>query len=138
MSIAAGRDLILKLGDGAESESFAPVAGLRTRSLSLNARTVDVTHADSPGGWRELLTGVGLKTCTVSGAGVFIDDAAASRIRQLFFDQQAASWQVVLPGAGRIEGAFLVAALDYSGRFDGEAAWSLSLASAGALVFIPS
>lgn len=138
MSIAAGRDLLLKLGDGAEPQVFAPVAGLRTRTLSLNARTVDVTHADSAGGWRELLAGVGLKTCTISGAGVFVDDAAAIRLRQLFFDQKAADWQLVMAGAGVMAGKFMVAALDYSGRFDGEASWSISLASAGEIAFTAS
>ena len=137
MTIAAGRDLLLNLGDGAEPQHFVPVAGLRTRTLSLNARTIDVTHAESAGGWRELLEGVGLKTCTISGAGVFVDDAAALRLRQLFFAQQGADWQIVLAGAGVLAGKFLVAALDYSGRFDGEASWSISLASAGEIGFAP-
>ena len=114
------------------------MAGLRTRTLSLNARTVDVTHADSAGGWRELLAGVGLKTCTISGAGVFVDDAAAIRLRQLFFDQKAADWQLVMAGAGVMAGKFMVAALDYSGRFDGEASWSISLASAGEIALTAS
>ncbi|HCR66052.1 MAG TPA: phage major tail protein, TP901-1 family, partial [Oceanicaulis sp.] len=36
---------------------------------------------------------------------------------------------------GVIEGPFLVMALEYSGRHDGEASYSLSLQSAGALSF---
>jgi TP901-1 family phage major tail protein len=56
-------------------------------------------------------------------------------VRQAFFDQAARDWQIVIPDFGVIEGAFLVAALDYSGRHDGEAAWSMTLASAGALSF---
>ena len=36
---------------------------------------------------------------------------------------------------GTLTGAFQVAALDYAGRHDGEASWSMSLASAGPLVF---
>ena len=138
MSVAAGRDMLVLMGSGAEPEVFEAVAGMRTRSISLNARSVDVTHAGSAGGWRELLAGVGLKTCSVAGAGVFVDDAAGMRLRQAFFDQSRHNWQLVLPGVGVIEGGFLVAALDYSGRFDGEASWSMSLASTGPLVFSPS
>jgi predicted secreted protein len=42
---------------------------------------------------------------------------------------------LVIPGFGTITGSFLVASLDYSGRHDGEAAWAMTLASAGALTF---
>lgn len=135
MGVQAGRDVLVKIGDGGEPQGFVSVAGLRMKTISLNARTVDVTHAESVEGWRELLGGVGVKTCTVSGAGVFVDAAADAQVRQAFFEQAARDWQLVIPDFGVIEGAFLVAALDYSGRHDGEAAWSMTLASAGALTF---
>ena len=135
MTVQSGKDVLVKIGDGAEPQSFTAAAGLRAKTISLNARTVDVTSADSAGGWRELLAGAGVKTCSVSGAGVFVDAAADAQVRQAFFDQAAREWQLVIPDFGVIEGAFLVAALDYSGRHDGEAAWSMTLASAGALTF---
>lgn len=135
MTIQAGKDILLKLSDGGDPPDFVSVAGLRMKTISLNARAVDVTHADSAGGWRELMAGAGLKTCTISGAGVFLDSAADARVRQAFFDQAAAGWQVIIPDFGRLSGDFLVAALDYSGRHDGEAAWSMTLSSAGALEF---
>lgn len=135
MSAQAGRDMLVRIGDGGDPPVFTAAAGLRMKTISLNARTVDVTHADSAAGWRELLAGAGVKTCTVSGAGVFVDAAADALVRQAFFDQAASIWQLVIPAFGTITGPFLVAALDYAGRHDGEATWSMSLASAGALVF---
>lgn len=57
MTAQAGRDMLIKLGNGASPESFTNVAGLRAKALSLNARTIDATHADSPGQWRELIAG---------------------------------------------------------------------------------
>jgi TP901-1 family phage major tail protein len=135
MSIQPGKAILLKIGDGAEPQNFVAAAGLRMKTISLNARSVDVTSADSAGGWRELLAGAGVKTCSVSGAGVFVDAAADEAVRQAFFDQSAGDWQLVIPDFGVIEGAFQVAALDYSGRHDGEAAWAMTLASAGALGF---
>tara|TARA_R110000868_G_scaffold322583_2_gene583529 strand:+ start:2274 stop:2690 length:417 start_codon:yes stop_codon:yes gene_type:complete len=135
MTIQSGKDILLKIGDGGDPQQFAAAAGLRMKTISLNARSVDVTTADSPEGWRELLAGAGVKTCAVSGAGVFVDAASDAAVRQAFFDQAARDWQIVIPDFGVIEGAFLVAALDYSGRHDGEAAWSMTLASAGALSF---
>ncbi|MHA6288270.1 phage major tail protein, TP901-1 family [Maricaulis sp. CAU 1757] len=136
MAIQAGRDMLVRLGDGLEPQGFVAAAGLRMKTISLNARSIDVTHADSPEGWRELLAGAGVKTCTVSGAGVFVDAEADARLRQSFFDQATPDCQLVIPDFGTLEGPFQVAALDYAGRHDGEATWSMTLASAGALGFL--
>lgn len=135
MTAQRGKDLLLKIGDGGNPESFTTVAGLRTRTLSLNAQAVDVTHSDSAGGWRELLAGAGVRQASVSGAGVFLDDAAAEMVRGAFFNGAIVNWRIVIPAFGDIEGPFLVANLDYSGDHAGEAAMALALDSAGALSF---
>jgi TP901-1 family phage major tail protein len=138
MTAQSGKDILLKIGDGGDPEGFTSVAGLRAKTISLNARTIDATHADSPGAWRELIAGAGMKTCAVSGSGIFVDAAADETVRQAFFNQTADTWRLIIPDFGTIEGAFLVAALEYSGRHDGEAAYAISLASAGALTFSAS
>ncbi|MEO0880305.1 MAG: phage major tail protein, TP901-1 family [Pseudomonadota bacterium] len=135
MTAQAGKDLLLKIGDNGSPENFTTVAGLRTRSLSLNAQTVDVTHAESVGGWRELLAGAGIRQASVAGAGVFLNDASAAEIRAAFFAGAARVWRIVIPGFGVIEGRFLIANLDYGGEFNGEASVSMALESAGALIF---
>ena len=134
MPAQRGLDLLLKLGDGGGPETFSTVAGLRATSLSFNAEIVDVTHAQSAGRWRELLDG-GVRSASVSGAGVFLDDATAQSIRALFFSGGLRNWQVIIPGLGTIEGPFHLANLDYAGDHDREATVSVSLASAGELVF---
>jgi TP901-1 family phage major tail protein len=138
MAAQAGKDVLLAISDGGNPESFTAVAGLRAKSISLNARTVDVTHADSPGRWRELIEGAGVRSAEVTGAGVFVDAPADELVRGVFFDQTLRNWNLVIPDFGTLEGPFLVTALEYSGRHDGEAAYSLSLASAGALSFTPA
>ena len=135
MAAQAGKDMLLKIGDGADPQGFTTVAGLRAKTISLNARTIDATNADSPGRWRELIAGAGVRSASVSGAGVFVDSAADETVRGVFFDQTRRDWQLIIPDFGTIEGAFLVTALEYSGRHDGEAAYSISLASAGQLAF---
>lgn len=135
MTAQAGKDLLLKISDGGSPEAFTTVAGLRTRSLSLNAQTVDVTHSESVGGWRELLAGAGVRQASVAGAGVFLNGDAADAIRDVFFSGAARRWRIVIPGFGVIEGPFLVANLDYGGEFNGEASVSMALESAGALTF---
>lgn len=135
MAAQKGRDILLKIGDGAGG--FITAAGLRARSITLNARTVDATDADSPGGWRELLAGAGVKSAAVSGSGIFRDAAADAATRAVFFAQEARDWQVVIPDFGVLEGPFLIASLEYSGRFDGEAQYAVTLASAGEIDFAP-
>ena len=133
MTAQKGKDLLLKLDDGAGG--YVSVAGLRTRQLAFNAETVDVTNADSAGRWRELLAGAGVRRASISGAGVFKDEASDARIRTIFFDGTVASFQVVIPAFGRIDGPFQVTSLDYRGDHAGEVTFDLALESAGALAF---
>lgn len=129
-----GKDLLIKIDmDG--SGTFETVAGLRASRITFNAETVDVTNLDSAGGWRELLGGAGVRSAAISGSGVFRDEATDERARQIFFDGNTPNFQVIIPDFGVIEGAFQITSLEYSGQHDGEAAFEMSLASAGALNF---
>jgi TP901-1 family phage major tail protein len=134
MTAQRGKDMLVKIGDGGVPENFTTVAGLRTKTLSLNAREVDATHAES-NGWRELLGAAGVRQASVSGAGVFLNDAAAEEIRAAFFAGAIRNFTLVIPGMGELIGPFLIANLDYSGEHDGEATVSLALASAGVITF---
>jgi len=130
-----GKDLLIKLdmtGDG----QFETIAGLRATRISFNAETVDVTTLDSAGGWRELLGGAGVRSASLSGSGVFKDDATDERARQIFFDGETPEFQVIIPDFGTVEGAFMVSSLEYAGSHNGEATYELSMASAGALTFL--
>lgn len=130
-----GRDVLLKISDGAGSPTFVTVAGIRAKTIALNARVVDGTSAESPDAWRELIAGAGVKSAAVRGSGVFKDAESDALIRAAFFAQAARAWQLIIPDFGTLEGAFIIEALDYSGDHDGEAAFSIALASAGALTF---
>lgn len=134
MAAQSGRDLLLKL-DQTGAGSFVTVAGLRTRSLSLNAAAIDVTDAESAGRWRELLAGGGIKRAAVTGSGIFKDQASDAEIRALFFAGTIRDWQLVLPDFGTIQGPFQIVALEFSGSHDGEVTFELALESAGQLGF---
>ena len=135
MSGQKGRDVLIKIADGGDPETFVTVAGIRAKTISLNARTVDGTSGESPQAWRELIAGAGVKSASVSSAGVFKDANSDALMQQAFFTQAAASFQLVIPDFGTLSGPFIVEALDYSGDHDGEAAFAVTLASAGALSF---
>ena len=137
MPAQKGKDLLLKLdSDGAGT--FATVAGLRSKSLAFNTETVDITHADSVGRWRELLAGAGAKHAKVSGAGIFKDAASDALVRDYVFAGTIRDWQVVIPDFGTVQGPFQIAAFELTGRHDGEVTFELSLESAGELTFTPA
>ncbi|OYU17904.1 MAG: phage major tail protein, TP901-1 family [Rhodobacteraceae bacterium PARR1] len=134
MAVQNGKDLLLKVdqtGDG----QFETVAGLRATRIAFNAETVDVTSLESAGGWRELLSGAGVKSAAISGSGIFRDAATDERARQIFFDGEVPKFQVVIPSFGIVEGPFMITALEYAGSHNGEATYEVTLASAGQLLF---
>lgn len=134
MPAQAGKDLLLKL-DIDDDGSFTTVGGLRATRVALNASAIDATSVDSAGRWRELLSGAGVRSASISGAGVFKDDASHEAVRAAFFGGTLKIWRIVVPSFGTMDGAFLVVSLDYAGDHDGEAAYELSLSSAGAVSF---
>ena len=133
MTAQRGKDLLLKLDE--DGTGFVTVAGLRATRISFNADTVDVTTVESPGRWRELLAGASLRQASISGSGVFKDQAADAAIRRVLFTSGTPDFQVVIPDFGTVTGPFQITALDYAGNQDGEAIYELSLASAGRLAF---
>lgn len=133
MSAQRGRDMLVKIRN--ESGDFVTIAGLRSKNLRLNARSVDITNSDSAEAWRELLPGAGVKSADISGSGVFRDAQSDALARTAFFEQSAEVFQFIIPDFGIIEGPFQISTLSFSGTFNGEASYEIALSSAGAPSF---
>ena len=132
MAAQKGKDLLLKIDDGS---GFVTVAGLRSRKIAFNAETVDVTHAESAGRWRELLEGAGVRRASISGRGLFRDAASDALLRETFFNGAIEIFQIVIPDFGTIEGLFQMTSLEFAGEHNGEVTFDTALESAGALSF---
>src|SRR6059058_4680148 len=132
MAAQKGKDLLLKVYDGS---SYTTVAGLRANRLSFNAESVDTTHAESAGRWRELLDGAGIKRAAVAGRGLFKDATSDALMRQTFFDGAVRTFQVIIPDFGTVAGPFQITNLEFAGNHDGEVTFDLALESAGELTF---
>jgi TP901-1 family phage major tail protein len=137
MAAQKGKDLLLKV-DSNGSGSFTTVAGLRSRAIAFNAETVDITHQESAGQWRELLAGAGVRNARHSGSGIFKDAASDELIRSYVFDGTIRDWQVIVPDFGTVQGPFQITSFELTGRHDGELAFELALESAGELTFTAS
>jgi TP901-1 family phage major tail protein len=133
MAIENGSAFLLKIGDGAAPPAYATVAGLRTTQLSVNGEAVNVTTKDS-GGWRELLSGAGVRSVSVSAAGIFTGSAAETRLRGQALAGAIDDYELSFESGERMRGRFLVARLDYAGDYNGERNYTLSLESSGPVV----
>lgn len=134
MAAQKGSDILIKV-DSTGGGVFVTIGGMRSKSISFNAETVDVSDSDSVNKWRELLEGAGLKNATITGSGVFKDSAGEEDVRGYFFSQSIEDYQFIVPDFGTVEGLFQVTSLDYAGEHNGEATFSMTFESGGELTW---
>ena len=131
MAAEKGSAFLLKIGGGtAENPSFVTVAGLKTTQLSINGDAVAITHKGS-GGWRELLSGAGVRSVSVAASGIFTGSAAEIQLRSLALDGGIENYELSFESGERMRGSFLVTRLEYAGDFNGERNYTLALESSG-------
>jgi TP901-1 family phage major tail protein len=125
-----GSAFLLKVGNGGEPSVFATVAGMRTTQMSVNGEAVNVTSKDS-GGWRELLSGAGVRSVSVAASGIFTGSAAEVRVKTNALAGLIDDYELSFESGETLRGRFLVTRLDYSGDYNGERNYALSLESSG-------
>ena len=133
MAAEKGSAFLLKIGNGAVPVAYTTVAGLRTTQLSVNGEAVAITSKDS-GGWRELLSGAGVRSVSVSGAGVFTGSPAEARVKGNALAGVLDDYRLTFEGGETLTGRFLVTRLDYAGDYNGERNYTFALESSGAVV----
>lgn len=132
-----GSAFLLKIGNGGSPITYTTVAGLRTTQLAISAEGIVVTNKGS-NGWREMLPEAGVRSVSISGSGVFTGSTAEARVKQKALAGAADDFEVVFESGEAIRGKFLITRLDYSGDFNGERSYTLSLESIGAVTLVPS
>jgi len=143
MAAQKGSAMLLKILEGSTQTT---VGGLRSTSITFNDEAVDITNKDSLG-MRTLLAGGGTQSVSISGSGVFTDSSTEQSVRTSYFlqantsDGTAAqtaafdSFQVIVPDLGTFTGTFMIATMGYSGEFNGEVTYDLTLESSGYVTF---
>lgn len=122
-------------GSGTLVEGFRMLGGLRATSLSLNAEAIDVTHQGSSQ-WKTLLDGAGIKSVSISGSGVFEQDASLTRIRTDILAQTLRNFRIIEHSSGDyFAGSFKMTSLERAGDYNNEQSWSLSLESSGEISY---
>ena len=133
MTAQKGSAFLLKISNGATPPVYNTVAGLLTTQLSITGDTVVITTKES-GGWRELLSGAGVRQVSVSAAGIFLGSAAEAQLRSNAMAGTLDYYELSFEDGEKLRGRFLVQKLDYAGDFNGERNYTLSLESSGAVV----
>ena len=127
-----GRDLRIKIGDGASPENFTAIAGAREESLSSEVGEIDITNK-SDNAYRALLTG-GTKSVSLSCSGVTEDDS----LYQEHIDGTITNYEVEFGDGSTLAGAFQVRSYERTGAHDDAETFSATLESSGSFTYTPA
>lgn len=115
------------------------LGGLRSKSISCNSESIDVTNDDSQE-WRKILSGAGVRSCSISGGGVFKNSTIQKSMMSHLFNNTHPSIRFVMVSASGLptdffSGSWKVTTLDVSGEYNGEATYSMSFESADTIAY---
>ena len=139
MAAQKGSSFLLK--DNADGTP-ATIGGLRSTSMTVNGEMVDITTKESSafvsGGndlGRELLTGGGITSMSISASGVFMDSTDDENVRDAAFKGEVNAYQLLFGNADTIDGSFKITSYERAGEYNGEETYSITLESSGVIVF---
>lgn len=126
--MAAGRIFKLYVGDGGNPETFYSFAGLREKSQSHSAESVDNSGAEKDGFQRMLPDG--RRSVSISGSGVTKGGEALRRIRNAIGRADLIRLKAEISGETVI-GSFHVSSFEQNGSYQDAILFSASFQSAG-------
>jgi len=132
----SGRLMLIKMDI---SGTKTTVAGLRETSISITDSPVDITTKDDAGIRQYGDFGNVKRAVSVSGSGVFKDDACIAAVRTAALAGTQKAWEIVIPGdstsGGTYAGTFAITSFEESAPHDGEQQFTIALESCGAVTF---
>lgn len=127
MSASIGREFLIKRGS-------VVIAGVRSKSVSINGEAVDIT-SDDDGGYRTLLSTVGTKSMDLSVEGVSKDadlrDAMLSGSTLLLTDVN-----LEYPNGDTVSGNFFLTSFEESAPYNEATTFTASLQSSGEFTYV--
>lgn len=131
MAAHQGKELLLKIHDGSD---YQLIGGFTSNEFTISGETMDITTKDS-NGFKELLDGAGNRSVSVSGSGVFMNDAAFALAHGHLLAATHPDCQIIVPGHGTYTGKFAIASLNMTGAQEDAVKYTISLDSAGPITF---
>ena len=130
MAAQKGRNILIQISDGVSPATFTTIAGIRSKTITINNESVDITTSDEAP-WRILLGDTGMRSVSLSGAGVFQDDATINLIEDLAFNGTLEEFLIIFENNDQIQGIFQITSFEYGGEHVGEQTYSISFESGG-------
>lgn len=137
MAQQIGRLLAIKMGDGADPESFTYVCGFKARTFKLSANSVDTTVPDcnDPGAAVQKTSVAGIVDREFSGSGMFDSDAIGIAVADAARLAEVHNYEVIVPGWGTFDGPYIITAFEFTGAAEGNMEFSATFTPSGALNF---
>lgn len=128
-----GRNLTLAYPTG------TPIAGVRTKSLTIDSSAIDVT-TDDDSGIRQLLEAPGQHQIDLSVEGLLQDDDLLEQIIDgtLFIQELTVTWPFAGGTPATLVGDFRFNNFEVTGEYQDAVTFSATLQSTGAFVFTPA
>lgn len=135
-TLPSGSDIVADATVSAKSmDAYLLVGGLRSKSFAFSSASIDITNQESAE-WKNTLDGSGLRSCSMSGSGVYTSEAAFRAVRAAFLSNSLINFMFQdAKNFELIEGLFKVASLEVSGDFDAEGQYAMSADSSGPVQF---
>ena len=129
MAASAGRELLIKKG-------VSVIAGVRTKTVTINGEPIDIT-SDDDSGFRTMLATAGLRSIDLSVEGVTKDSTLRAIVAGVS-SQLLTDITVEYPNGDTIEGDFYLVNIEESGEYQDALTFSASLQSSGAFTYTPA
>lgn len=134
MSKFCGKDFLIQIGDGADPEVFSSITAIRDTGMTINGEQVDITDKGSSG-WRELLEGCGINSMSLSGSGVFSDNANVAILQGRMIDNLHISCRIISGNGDIFQGTFELSSFERNGTYNDSEQYSMSLESASVVTY---
>lgn len=133
MAKHAGKELLIKKEVVGTPGTFTTVAGQRSTSFSINNEQIDVTDKDDSR-WRKLFEG-GVRSMSLSCSGILQSAATHAALVVAATNGAISNYQITFANGDTFAGPFQLTSLEGSGEYTDVQQFSLTLESAGDIVY---
>lgn len=134
MTARKGSMVLIKIGNGATTEVFTTIGGLRTSELVINNRPMEANTLET-GIFRTMLGSSGLSSLRIIGTGIFNDTTSEDTLRGYAMNGSKNNYQFIFANGSYCTGPFIVARYERSADFDAEELYAIALESAGEISY---
>lgn len=136
MTKVCGRFYLLQLGSEDVVTTFETIGCLRDLTINTSRELVDITTKDDAPN-RTILGSCGVMTCSISGSGVFSDQAGFQAVHESARKGTHRIYKIVSDLGDSYQGKFEVANFERAGSYNNEESFNLSLENANMTVYTP-